>query len=227
MVDLEQHISLIVFRWSFSLVVIELVLQAMILGINIVFRFVNEAEAKIGRSQEIENPKDLATCNRLLLDQQRLEDQLDNRKSELKNIQKEADNAMQPRIERISDRLDNLVEPLADRRNRIQTAKEFHQLKRDLQDQIIWTDERLPRAKSDDLGSSLHQVQKLLKRNQNLLLEVDAADARISGLQKQVEILSHKAETTQEQSEQIKNLEATMIEKWEELKVTITHISPR
>ena len=35
----------------------------------------NDVEAKIRRSEEVENPKDLATCNRLLLDQQRLEDQ--------------------------------------------------------------------------------------------------------------------------------------------------------
>ena len=39
------------------------------------FRFVNDVESKIRRSEEVENPKDLATCNRLLLDQQRLEDQ--------------------------------------------------------------------------------------------------------------------------------------------------------
>ena len=38
-------------------------------------RFVNDVESKIRRSEEVENPKDLATCNRLLLDQQRLEDQ--------------------------------------------------------------------------------------------------------------------------------------------------------
>jgi len=36
---------------------------------------VNDVESKIRRSEEVENPKDLATCNRLLLDQQRLEDQ--------------------------------------------------------------------------------------------------------------------------------------------------------
>ena len=35
----------------------------------------NDVESKIRRSEEVENPKDLATCNRLLLDQQRLEDQ--------------------------------------------------------------------------------------------------------------------------------------------------------
>ena len=48
----------------------------------------NDVEAKINRSSEVENPKDLATCNRLLLDQQRLEDQLENRKQELDTIRK-------------------------------------------------------------------------------------------------------------------------------------------
>ena len=60
---------------------------------------------------------------------------MENRKAEVEQIKKEADENMQPRIDQISDRLDNLVEPLADRRERIQTAKEFHQLKRNLQDQ--------------------------------------------------------------------------------------------
>jgi hypothetical protein len=46
-------------------------------------------ESKLGRSIEQEDPKDLATCNRLLLDQQRLEDQLENRRQELNEIQKD------------------------------------------------------------------------------------------------------------------------------------------
>jgi spectrin beta len=180
---------------------------------------VNDVESKIRRSEEVENPKDLATCNRLLLDQQRLEDQLENRKAEVEQIKKEADENMQPRIDQISDRLDNLVEPLADRRERIQTAKEFHQLKRNLQDQVIWADERLPRAQSEDLGQSLHQVQKLLKRNQNLALEVDAAKPRVEALKEQVTKLSDKPETTDEQSEQIEKLETNLEEKWSTLKV--------
>ena len=46
----------------------------------------NEVESKLEKSVEMEDPKDLASCNRLLLDQQRLEDQLDNRRQELNDI---------------------------------------------------------------------------------------------------------------------------------------------
>ena len=45
----------------------------------------NDVESKIRRSEEVENPKDLATCNRLLLDQQRLEDQERLKKSRFLN----------------------------------------------------------------------------------------------------------------------------------------------
>ena len=48
---------------------------------------------------------------------------------------------------------------------RIQAAKEFHQLKRNLQDQIIWTDERLARAKemiNDFIGLKLFYIQVIL-----------------------------------------------------------------
>ena len=58
-------------------------------------------ESKLQRSPEVENPKDLATCNRLLLDQQRLEDQLDNRRQELNDIQKDAGSNMQDRIDAV------------------------------------------------------------------------------------------------------------------------------
>ena len=86
---------------------------------------------------------------------------------------------------------------------------------------VIWADERLPRAQSEDLGQSLHQVQKLLKRNQNLALEVDAATPRVEALKEQVAKLSDKPETTDEQSEQIEKLENNLEEKWTSLKVKI------
>ena len=182
--------------------------------------FIAEVENKIQRAADIENPKDLATCNRLLLDQQRLEDQLDNRKVELASISKDADEAMQPRLEQLDARFDGLIEPLADRRNRIETAKKFHQLKRNLQDRIIWVDERLPRANSEDYGSSLHQVQKLVKRNEHLKLEANGAADRINGLYAQVENLCGKAETTPEQKTQLTKLAESLREKWTELEVS-------
>ena len=49
---------------------------------------------------------------------------------------------MQDRITQISDRIEDLAEPLAARRERIQTAKAFHQLRRDLQDEILWCQDR-------------------------------------------------------------------------------------
>jgi len=69
-------------------------------------------------------------------------------------------------IAQITSRIDDLAEPLASRRERIQTAKTFHQLRRDIQDEILWCDERLPLAQSDDYGNSLHTVQKNVKRNE-------------------------------------------------------------
>ncbi|CAG5088442.1 Oidioi.mRNA.OKI2018_I69.PAR.g11841.t3.cds [Oikopleura dioica] len=181
-------------------------------------RFVNEVESKLEKSVEMEDPKDLASCNRLLLDQQRLEDQLDNRRQELNDIKADAGSGMQEKIDQISERINLLAEPLADRRERIQTAKTFHQLRRNLQDEIIWCDERTQVAQSAEFGESLHQVQKIVKRNQNLLLEIDSHDGRVKSLLDEASKLSEKAETTAEQKDILSDLSKELEEKWNALR---------
>ena len=72
-------------------------------------------------------------------------------------------------------------------------------------------------AQSAEFGESLHQVQKIVKRNQvhftklrinflapffqNLLLEIDSHDGRVKSLLEEAQKLSEKAETTEEQKE--------------------------
>jgi hypothetical protein len=72
-------------------------------------------------------------------------------------------------------------------------------------------------AQSAEFGESLHQVQKIVKRNQvhfnfrnyeilalvfqNLLLEIDSHDGRVKSLLEEASKLSEKAETTEEQKE--------------------------
>uniref|UniRef100_A0A673I6B0 Spectrin beta chain n=1 Tax=Sinocyclocheilus rhinocerous TaxID=307959 RepID=A0A673I6B0_9TELE len=66
-----------------------------------------------------------------------------------------------------------LLTPLAQRRGKLEAAKAVHQFFRDLADEILWVNERLPMAMSEEHGNNLQTVQLLLKKNQSLQKEID------------------------------------------------------
>uniref|UniRef100_A0A8B9RI19 Spectrin beta chain n=1 Tax=Astyanax mexicanus TaxID=7994 RepID=A0A8B9RI19_ASTMX len=58
-------------------------------------------------------------------------------------------------------------------------SKEVHQVGRDLEDEILWVQERLPMATSQEHGSSLQAVQQLMKKNQTLQRELEGHRGRV------------------------------------------------
>uniref|UniRef100_A0A8C7L7Q3 Spectrin beta, erythrocytic n=1 Tax=Oncorhynchus kisutch TaxID=8019 RepID=A0A8C7L7Q3_ONCKI len=72
-----------------------------------------------------------------------------------------------------------LLTPLAQRRGKLEAAKAVHQFYRDLADEILWVEERLPLAMSDEHGSNLQTVQLLLKKNQTLQREMKGHQPRV------------------------------------------------
>ncbi|KAA0711356.1 Spectrin beta chain, non-erythrocytic 1 [Triplophysa tibetana] len=135
-----------------------------------------------------EEVKDLTSANIQLKKYQMTENQVQDRARELEELQEAVQQHAslreeQPELEIEQQTLQRdfkkLLTPLAQRRSKLEAAKAVHQFYRDLADEILWINERLPMAMSEDHGSNLQTVQLLLKKNQSLQKEIDGHQPRI------------------------------------------------
>ena len=55
-------------------------------------------------------------------------------------------------------RFQQIVQPLEERRKKLERVKEVHQFLRNVEDEKLWIQERMPRATSEDYGNSLQSV---------------------------------------------------------------------
>ncbi|XP_068800473.1 spectrin beta chain, erythrocytic isoform X2 [Struthio camelus] len=133
-----------------------------------------------------EQAKDLTSTNLLLKRLTRLEEQVGARKEEMEELVSqgaplggaapEADSQEQ----KLQQRFLNLLEPLERRRKELESFKATYQLRRDLEDETLWVQERLPRARSTDHGTDLQTVQRLMKKNQTLQKELAGRAPRVA-----------------------------------------------
>uniref|UniRef100_A0A670J8Q2 Spectrin beta chain n=1 Tax=Podarcis muralis TaxID=64176 RepID=A0A670J8Q2_PODMU len=79
----------------------------------------------------------------------------------------------------VGTRIVRLIEPLKERRRILLASKEVHQVSHDLEDEIIWVQDRLPLATLKDHGSNLQTVQQFIKKNQNLRREIQVHKPRM------------------------------------------------
>uniref|UniRef100_A0A671MDG5 Spectrin beta chain n=1 Tax=Sinocyclocheilus anshuiensis TaxID=1608454 RepID=A0A671MDG5_9TELE len=103
-----------------------------------------------------------------------------------------------------------LLTPLAQRRGKLEAAKAVHQFFRDLADEILWVNERLPMAMSEEHGNNLQTVQLLLKKNQSLQKEIDGHQPRIDEVLERGRRMVAAAEGSPEEehmSEEMKKLQ--------------------
>uniref|UniRef100_A0A8C8SL44 Spectrin beta chain n=1 Tax=Pelusios castaneus TaxID=367368 RepID=A0A8C8SL44_9SAUR len=151
--------------------------------------WIGEMEVQL---QSDEQPADLTSTNRLLT---KLNEQVSMRKREMEELLSQAPlprgdvqevDSKQQSMER---RFLDLLEPLDERRKELESSRAKYQLNRDLADETLWVQERLPLAKSTDHGTSLQAVQLLMKKNQTLQKE-------IAGHSPWVEDVLHRAEHT-------------------------------
>ncbi|XP_028915128.1 spectrin beta chain, erythrocytic [Ornithorhynchus anatinus] len=142
-------------------------------------KWISEMEEQL-RSDD--QGKDLTTVNRMLAKLKRVEDQVNVRKKELGELLSlgsalgDEEEREEPSIER---RFLDLLEPLEKRRKELQSSKAKLQINRDLEDETLWVDERLPLAQSTDYGTNLQTVQLLMKKNQTLQNELTGHAPRI------------------------------------------------
>ncbi|XP_041808636.1 spectrin beta chain, non-erythrocytic 4 [Chelmon rostratus] len=79
----------------------------------------------------------------------------------------------------VETRIVRLIEPLKERRRILLASKEMHQVAQDLEDEILWIQERLPLASCKDYGNNLQSVQQHVKKNQILQRELTGRRARV------------------------------------------------
>ncbi|XP_062431896.1 spectrin beta chain, erythrocytic isoform X2 [Rhea pennata] len=133
-----------------------------------------------------EKAKDLTSTNLLLKRLTRLEEQVGARKQETEELMlqgaplggatQEADSKMQALLQRFLD----LLMPVGRMKKEMEAFKALYKLKLDVEEEMLWVQERLPRARSTDHGTDLQTVQHLMKKNQTLQKELVGHAPRVA-----------------------------------------------
>ncbi|XP_062862945.1 spectrin beta chain, erythrocytic [Trichomycterus rosablanca] len=135
-----------------------------------------------------EEVKDLTSANILLKKHQMTENQVQDRARELEELQeavqqhstvKEDKPELKVEQQTLQKEFQQLLTPLAQRKGKLEAAKSVYQFYRDVADEILWLEERLPMAMSQDHGNNLQTVQLLLKKNQTLQKEIEGHQPRV------------------------------------------------
>uniref|UniRef100_A0A7N8XL64 Spectrin beta chain n=1 Tax=Mastacembelus armatus TaxID=205130 RepID=A0A7N8XL64_9TELE len=134
-----------------------------------------------GQLQSDDYGKDLTSVNILLKKQQMLESQVGVRQKEVEELQSQSQALSQEgkgseevdgqRVS-VERKFQTLQAPLMKRRDNLMASREIHQFNRDVEDEILWVEERMPLATSTDHGHNLQTVQLLIKKNQTLQKEI-------------------------------------------------------
>ncbi|KAM6068409.1 LOW QUALITY PROTEIN: spectrin beta chain, erythrocytic [Theristicus caerulescens] len=184
-----------------------------------------ELERWLGQAEEelraTEPAKDLTATNLLLKKLTRLEEQVGARMKELEELGwqgpspagdvPDADGDEQ----RLRRRFLDLLEPLERRKKELETAKAMYQLGRDLEDETLWVQERLPLARSTEHGTDLPSVQRLAKRNETLQKEVAGHAPRLAEVLSRGEAAASGDELSPELEARVQELRGL----WETLQV--------
>ncbi|XP_058915030.1 spectrin beta chain, erythrocytic [Kogia breviceps] len=119
--------------------------------------------------------KDLTSVNRMLAKLKRVEDQVNVRKVELEELFAQMPSLGEEAEHEdlsIEKRFLDLLEPLGRRKKQLESSRAKLQISRDLEDETLWVEERLPLAQSTDHGTNLQTVQLFMKKNQTLQNEI-------------------------------------------------------
>uniref|UniRef100_W5N7P3 Spectrin beta chain n=1 Tax=Lepisosteus oculatus TaxID=7918 RepID=W5N7P3_LEPOC len=132
--------------------------------------------------------KDLTSANILLKKQQVMENQVQEHQKELEELQAQVQvhaplgkerPEMETKHKTLEQKFQQLLTPLQERKEKLLAAKAVHQFYRDLADEILWVEERLPLAEATNHGKNLQAVQLLTKKNQTLQREIEGHQPRV------------------------------------------------
>ncbi|XP_071971671.1 spectrin beta chain, erythrocytic-like [Engystomops pustulosus] len=163
--------------------------------------------------------KDLTSVNILLNKHKRIEDQIDHKTKEMDEVLPDApslagDKDFGEKEQSIKGRFLELQGPLQERARRLRSSKQVHQLHRDLADEILWVQERMPLAESKDYGNNLQMVQMLLKKNQTLQKEIAGHGPRVDDVISRAEAMEGEPDID---TEPIEKERQSLQEQWDRL----------
>ncbi|XP_051273986.1 spectrin beta chain, non-erythrocytic 1 isoform X8 [Dicentrarchus labrax] len=177
-----------------------------------------------GQLQSDDYGKDLTSVNILLKKQQILESQVELRQKEVGELQSQSQALSQEgkgseevdgqRIS-VERKFHCLQEPLKKRRENLMASREIHQFNRDVEDEILWVEERMPLATSTDHGHNLQTVQLLIKKNQTLQKEIQGHQPRYDDI---FERSQHVLREDSPTAELIRQRLAELQSLWEQIK---------
>ncbi|XP_055520757.1 spectrin beta chain, non-erythrocytic 1-like isoform X2 [Leucoraja erinacea] len=188
--------------------------------------WLDELDAQL---QSDDHGKDLTSVSILLKKQQILENQMQVREKELEGLKNQAqalgqEDANVVEVDakqgRVQERFQELLRPVKERRSNLMASKEGHQFNRDLEDEILWVNERLPLATSTDHGNNLPTVQLLIKKNQTLEKEIQGHQPRIDDIGERGETLAVAGRVD---SEILRARLGDLQETWRDLKEETNH----
>ncbi|XP_005533284.1 PREDICTED: spectrin beta chain, non-erythrocytic 2 [Pseudopodoces humilis] len=135
--------------------------------------------------------QDLTSVGVLLTRHQLLETQAALREQEVGALRAEAGGlspghprsaGVQEQVRELEQQFRELREPLQERGRSLAAARELHQFRRDLEDELLWVQERQALAMSTDHGKDLPSVQLLLQKNETLQKELQGRERRVTEL---------------------------------------------
>ncbi|XP_013782687.1 spectrin beta chain-like isoform X2 [Limulus polyphemus] len=136
-----------------------------------------------------ETGQDLTSVNIILQKQQMIETQMAVKSKQVSEIKNQAEfleklepdkgDDIQARKVHVEERFQRLQAPLLERKTQLLKKKEAYQFRRDIEDEKLWIQEKIPLASSTDCGNSLFSVQMLKKKYQSLRTEIDNHEPRI------------------------------------------------
>ncbi|KAI6219065.1 Spectrin beta chain [Aphelenchoides besseyi] len=196
--------------------------QLYIQSVNDMKDWAQQLEQQIGG---VVAPSDLTTVNEAIQRQQEFEEQMSGKVQHLESLQ-----GMEPRLEEmypdeledirahriaVTEQLQRLKAPLDDRRRHLERRKAAFQFVRDVEDEKLWVDERMPLANAPQLGENLFDCNRLQKNTQSLRNEIDNHEPWINRIAENGRELIDEGH---ENSERFQQLIDELYAKWNELK---------
>ncbi|XP_063428457.1 spectrin beta chain-like isoform X9 [Mytilus trossulus] len=189
-----------------------------------------------------EAARDLTTVNLLMQKQNLLESQMKMKEQQVTELDEQAvilrkiDPKQEAIIEKrkalVAERFAKIQQPLVQRREQLQKVKRIHQFIRDVEDEKLWINEKMPQATSSQFGNSLLTVQMHVTKNQNqkpgdrksLQTEIENHEPRIKTV---VDVGQELIDEGHPQSEEFKALIEDLLNHWQDLKDAVVKRNDR
>merc|ERR1719461_797380 len=140
----------------------------------------------------MEELKDLTSVNIMIQKQQLIETQMIVKTQQLSDLNEQAAalERMEPdKVDEIEEKqakahetLQKIQDPIVVRKEELMKKKETFQFKRDVEDENLWTDEKLSVASSQEAGNSLQAVNLLLKKHKMMQQEISNHEHRVNSV---------------------------------------------